>query len=81
MKDVINIVNLLLKDLDGDNSLGSLIYAVCDLVSLNESNKNTSKEASMSYPRQKSKIKNILKTLDRLCLKMCIAQQLNLGIK
>ncbi len=38
MKDVINIVNLLLKDLDGDNSLGSLIYAVRDLVSLSESN-------------------------------------------
>jgi hypothetical protein len=38
MKDVINIVNLLLKDLDRDISLGSLIYAVRDLVSLSESN-------------------------------------------
>ena len=38
MKDVINIVNLILKDLDGDNSLGSLIYTVRDLVSLSESN-------------------------------------------
>ena len=31
MKDVINIVNLFLKDLDGDTSLESLIYAVRDL--------------------------------------------------
>jgi hypothetical protein len=38
VKDVINIVNLLLKDLDRDTSLESLIYAVRDLVSLSESN-------------------------------------------
>ena len=43
MKDVINIVNLLLKDLDRDNSLESLIYAVRDLVSLSESNEHFKK--------------------------------------
>jgi hypothetical protein len=43
MEDVINIVNLLLKDLDRDNSLESLIYAVRDLVSLSESNEHIQK--------------------------------------
>ena len=38
MKDVINIVNLLLKDLERDTSLEGLIYAVHDLISLSESN-------------------------------------------
>lgn len=38
MKDVVNIVNILLKDLDRDNSLEGLIYAIRDLVSLSESN-------------------------------------------
>lgn len=66
MKDVINVINILLQNLESDNSLENLIHAVRDLISLIDSHdclQATIRELSRSKIQDKKNFEKIVTTI------------------